>query len=208
MTKPKLARLRAPELSVSAVDPSPALKGNLPMNRASPESRGRFPLSPSEEERVGVRGPPWDSGTQSASECRGILSPLDGNIGVWTFWISQPEGLPEGSRRSPRVFWGGDLRATAQEKSCTLAGVPDSSRPRLLEIDVVPEPITCCENRGAVDPECEAVSPTNGGLWHPSRVLDHPKRYSGGRSPFALNDHRLPLRLARKIGRDKPNPIL
>jgi hypothetical protein len=43
--------------------------------------------------------------------------------GVWTFWNSQPEGFPEGGRRSPRVFGGGDLRATAQEKSCPPAGV-------------------------------------------------------------------------------------
>ena len=29
-------------------------------------------------------------------------------------------------------------------------------------------------------------------FWHPAGVLDHPTRSSGGRSPFALNDHRLP----------------
>jgi hypothetical protein len=33
-----------------------------------------------------------------------------------------PKGLPDGSRRSPRVFGGGDLRATAQEGFCTPAG--------------------------------------------------------------------------------------
>ena len=34
----------------------------------------------------------------------------------------QPAGLPEGSRWSPGVLGGGDLRAAAQEKSCTPAG--------------------------------------------------------------------------------------
>jgi hypothetical protein len=126
------------------------------------------------------------------SALKGALYPFEGKTGIWTFWIRQPEGLPEGSRRSPRVFGGGDLRATAQEKSCTHAGVPDSSRPHLLEIGVVPEPISRCENCGPIDLECGAVSPTNGAFWHPSRVLDHPTRFSGDRSPFALNDHRLP----------------
>ena len=32
------------------------------------------------------------------------LSPSDGERGVWTFWIGQPAGLPEGSRRSPGVM--------------------------------------------------------------------------------------------------------
>jgi len=48
----------------------------LPMNLNSPEIGRRFPLSPSEGERAGVRGPPlsWDSGAQNASKCRGVLS--------------------------------------------------------------------------------------------------------------------------------------
>jgi hypothetical protein len=33
-----------------------------------------------------------------------------------------PKGWPDGSRRSPRVSWGGDLRATAQDRTCTPAG--------------------------------------------------------------------------------------
>src|ERR1039458_522652 len=39
--------------------------------------------------------------------------------GAWAFWIGQPERLPEGSQRSPRVFGGGDLRIKVQEISCT-----------------------------------------------------------------------------------------
>jgi len=54
--------------------------------------------------------------------------------GVWTLRFSQPGGLSDGGRRG--VFGGGDLRATAREKSCTPAGVPDSSLSGLLEIDV------------------------------------------------------------------------
>ena len=50
---------------------------SLPLNLGSPEGCRRFPLSPSEGERAGVRGPTWGSGTQSASECRGILSPKE-----------------------------------------------------------------------------------------------------------------------------------
>src|SRR5664279_57038 len=56
--------------------------------------------------------------------------------GAWTFWISQPKGLADGSRRSPRVFRGGDLRATAQERSRTPAGFPDLLLPSVLEIGV------------------------------------------------------------------------
>ena len=46
------------------------------MNFGSPESRRRSPLSPSEGERAGVRGPPlpWGSGAQNASTCRGTLT--------------------------------------------------------------------------------------------------------------------------------------
>ena len=42
--------------------------------------------------------------------------------GVWTSGLGQPEGLPDGGRRA---FPGGDLRAAAQEMTCTPAGVPD-----------------------------------------------------------------------------------
>ena len=41
---------------------------------------------------------------------------------VWAFMSSQPEGLPDGSRKSPRGSWGGDFRATAQNRACTPAG--------------------------------------------------------------------------------------
>jgi YVTN family beta-propeller protein len=49
---------------------------SLPLNLDSPESWRRFPLSPSEGERAGVRGPllPGGSGAQSASNGRGVLS--------------------------------------------------------------------------------------------------------------------------------------
>ena len=73
------------------------------------------------------------------SALKGTLYPFEGKTGIWTFWISQPEGLPEGSRRSPRVFGGGDLRGTAHEKSCTPTGVPDPSLPSRLEIGIAPE---------------------------------------------------------------------
>ena len=49
---------------------------SLPLNLDSPENWRRFPLSPSEGERVGERGPflPGSSGAQSASNGRGVLS--------------------------------------------------------------------------------------------------------------------------------------
>ena len=50
-------------------------------------------------------------------------------------------------------------------------GVLDFLLRRGLEIDVAPERIE--------------LAPLSG-------VLNHPTRFSGGRSPFALNDHRLP----------------
>jgi hypothetical protein len=55
-----------------------AAQERLPMNLGSHETCRRFPLSPSEGERVGERGPPlpWGSGAQSASNCRGFLSPF------------------------------------------------------------------------------------------------------------------------------------
>ena len=46
----------------------------LPLSLGSPESCRRFPLSPSEGERAGVRGPTWGSGAQSAAKCRRVLS--------------------------------------------------------------------------------------------------------------------------------------
>jgi hypothetical protein len=46
----------------------------LPLNVASPASCRRFPLSPSEGERAGVRGPSLGSGVQSASKCQGVLT--------------------------------------------------------------------------------------------------------------------------------------
>ena len=47
------------------------------MNLGSPESCRRFPPSPSEGDRAGLRGPPspWRSGAQCASSCRGIFTP-------------------------------------------------------------------------------------------------------------------------------------
>ena len=55
----------------TAAPGKPTTQPTLPMNLGSPESCRRFPLSPSE----GERGPTWISGTQCASECRGVLSP-------------------------------------------------------------------------------------------------------------------------------------
>jgi hypothetical protein len=54
-----------------------AAQERLPMNLGSHETCRRFPLSPSEGERVGERGPPlpWGSGAQSASNCRGGSHP-------------------------------------------------------------------------------------------------------------------------------------
>ena len=54
----------------------------ISMNLASPESCGRFPLSPSEGERAGVRGPFWPlgSGARSASNGRGFLSSFQGEV--------------------------------------------------------------------------------------------------------------------------------
>jgi hypothetical protein len=48
-------------------------------------------LSPSEGEKAGVRGPTRGSGAQSASKCRGILSPAE-RAGV----VTRPEGLGSG----------------------------------------------------------------------------------------------------------------
>ncbi len=53
---------------------------NLPMNLVVPEGCRQFPLSPSEGERAGVRAPTRDSGAQSASKGRGILSQVQGAI--------------------------------------------------------------------------------------------------------------------------------
>ena len=48
----------------------------LPLTPDSPITCRRFPLSPSEGERAGVRGPslPWCPGAQTASNWRGVLS--------------------------------------------------------------------------------------------------------------------------------------
>ncbi|MGD0262633.1 MAG: aminotransferase class I/II-fold pyridoxal phosphate-dependent enzyme [Verrucomicrobiota bacterium] len=57
------------------VEPIVGQSSRLPLN-LPPESCRRFPLSPSEGERAGERGPslPRGSGPQSASSCRGVLS--------------------------------------------------------------------------------------------------------------------------------------
>ena len=47
---------------------------------------------------------------------------------------------------------GGDLRAMAQERFCTPAGVPDSSLPHGLEVGLVPKPVDFCGNRRPCDP--------------------------------------------------------
>ena len=51
---------------------------HLPLTPDSPMTCRRFPLSPSEGERAGVRGPRWlwSSGAQTASNGRGVLSRL------------------------------------------------------------------------------------------------------------------------------------
>jgi hypothetical protein len=106
-----------------------------------------------------------------------------GVSGVWAFWVGQPAGLPEGSRRSPGVMGAATSGQRRRRAPCTPDGVPDSSLPSLLEIGVAPE------NRVGTRQVAAVTSPR---LWHPAGVLDHPTRSSGGRSPFALNDHRLP----------------
>jgi hypothetical protein len=103
--------------------------------------------------RRSTQGQRTGSGAHPACHRAGHPCPAQG---VWTFWSSQPRGLPDGSRRSPRGLWGGDLRETAQERSCTPAGVPDRLLLRVLETGVAPESTACGENcgRGA---ECRAV---------------------------------------------------
>jgi len=83
-----------------------------------------------------------------------------------TVWLGQPRGLPEGIRRSPSPQPHGDLRITAQQRPCTPIGRarPASERGRL--------------GQGV------ALAPRWG-----ARIRT---RLSGGRSPLALNDHRLP----------------
>ena len=85
--------------------------------------------------------------------------------------VGQPEGLPEGSRR-PSGVWG--------------RRPPGNSAGEVLH-----------PGRGASIVAAEPARAWQavarpGSVWHPSGVLGHPTRFSGGRSPFALNDHRLP----------------
>ena len=74
--------------------PSSGDRSPLPLNVASPASCRRFPLSPSEGERAGARGPSLGSGVQSASKCQGVLTLNDHRL---------PSGNPatnEARRRS------------------------------------------------------------------------------------------------------------
>jgi hypothetical protein len=74
------------------------------MGFGSPESCRRFPLSPSEGERAGVRGPllPCGSGAQSASNCRGVLSPIRNSHSSRSGPVHhQKEGGPDLSFNSP-----------------------------------------------------------------------------------------------------------
>jgi YegS/Rv2252/BmrU family lipid kinase len=72
--------------SPTLVSPETCRRSPLPMNPDSPENWPPDPLSPSEGERAGERGPslPGGSGAQSASKGRGVLSPtpfeLDGEL--------------------------------------------------------------------------------------------------------------------------------
>ena len=112
--------------------------------------------------------------------------------GVWSLCSSQPGGLPDGSRWSPRVVRGGDHREASRKRSRTPAGVPDSWLPRAHESGVAPKRRACCENSGPIDPECGAVLSSVGWFWHPSPGCWPIRRFPGGRSPFALDDLRLP----------------
>jgi hypothetical protein len=51
----------------------------------------------------GVAAACWCRVAKTLPQSRASVPPAPG---VWTFWISQPEGLPEGSRRSPGVVGG------------------------------------------------------------------------------------------------------
>jgi hypothetical protein len=75
-----------------------------PMNLGLPESCRRFPLSPSEGERAGVRGPPWGSGAQSAAVCRGVLSPRRGSHAVRRLSFPNVLALPTRGRRCSLSF--------------------------------------------------------------------------------------------------------
>jgi hypothetical protein len=81
--------------------------------------------------------------------------------------VQSTRRVANGSRRSPRVPWGGDLRATVQERACTPTGVPDSLPPRLLEI--ASEPITCCEICRPGGSERWAARASYLWVWHPLR---------------------------------------
>ena len=92
----------------------------------------------------------------------GSPSPPLEETGVWPFWMGQPGGLPEGSRRSPGV-WG--------------RRPPDNSAGDFMH-----------PGRGArlVAAATRAGDGLAGKGWvgHPSGVLRHPTRFSGGRSPL------------------------
>jgi hypothetical protein len=64
-----------------------------------------------------------------ASQCNRRFSQAGcrsaGRLRGWSLDILDRSARRVARGRSPRVSWGGDLRATAQKMSCTPAGVPD-----------------------------------------------------------------------------------
>ena len=101
----------------------------LIMNTDSPENWRRFPLSPSEGERVGERGPslPGSSGAQGASNGRGVLSPTLQRRGASSAGGSAKKRPPLGAW--PHLYEGRDrdirrfrtnLAATTASKARTI----------------------------------------------------------------------------------------
>src|ERR1019366_6335637 len=107
------------------------------------------------------------------SALKGTLYPFEGKTGIWTFWISQPEGLPEGSRRSPRVFGGGDLRATAQEEAqhpgwgARPASEPDRADERAALAPLLGAPLSDAAFRWSLPPCPERPPSANPAGWPP-----------------------------------------
>jgi hypothetical protein len=88
-----------------------------------------------------------------------------------------PKGLPDGSRGSPRVSWGGDLRVAAHERPCTPAGCKTR----------------CCRACSRLTLLRRIELASCGWVWHPCPgcwTIRH--AFPVVVFPLALNDHRLP----------------
>jgi hypothetical protein len=140
---------------------------------------------------------PSGSGAQGASKCRGVLSLSSPHLAGRGFWSldllnESTRRVADGSRRSPRVFRGGDLRATAQERACTPAGCQTHCCRAGSRLALPQNRFLAVRAAGQVTrsagPLCRHVV----GSGTPSPGCWTIRCVSGGLSPSALNDHPLP----------------